>query len=224
MTQQADPLSVLGKSGPNLDAYERVTGLAKYTGDLELPGMLVARVLRSPHAHARIVSIDTSRAEALQGVKAVVTHKDAPKVMVWGSRQYLLNDRVRFAGEAVAAVAAVDSATAETALGLIQVQYDVLPFVIDPEAAMAPTAPRLFEDGNQEGEPRLLTRGDIAMGLAESDRVIERDVPLPHHVERRHGAARCHRAMGTESPDGLGLDAGALSHSHQPGGTVQPPR
>jgi len=99
MTQQADPLSVLGKSGPNLDAYERVTGLAKYTGDLELPGMLVARVLRSPHAHARIVSIDTSRAEALQGVKAVVTHKDAPKVMVWGSRQYLLNDRVRFAGE-----------------------------------------------------------------------------------------------------------------------------
>ena len=89
MTQQADPLSVLGKSGPNLDAYERVTGLAKNTGDLELPGMLVARVLRSPHAHARIVSIDTSRAEALQGVKAVVTHKDAPKVMVWGSRQYL---------------------------------------------------------------------------------------------------------------------------------------
>ena len=122
MPQQGDPLTVLGKSGPNLDAYERVTGQAKYTGDLDLPGMLVGRVLRSPHAHARIVNIDTSRAEALQGVKAVVTHKDAPKVMVWGSRQDPSDDRVRFAGEAVAAVAAVDSATAEIALGLIQVQ------------------------------------------------------------------------------------------------------
>ena len=179
MAQQATPLTVLGKAGPNLDAYARVTGQARYTGDLELPGMLVGRVLRSPHAHARIVSVDTSRAEALQGVKAVVTHKDAPKVMVWGSRQYILNDRVRFAGEAVAGVAAVDNETAEAALGLIQVQYEVLPFVLDPEAAMTPAAPKLFDDGNLEGQPRVLTRGDVARGLAESDRVIERAYHCP---------------------------------------------
>jgi CO/xanthine dehydrogenase Mo-binding subunit len=82
------PLNVVGKRGPNIDAVERVTGRAKYTGDIDLPGMLVSRVLRSPHAHARIVSIDTSKAEAVPGVRAVITYKDAPKVMIWGNRQY----------------------------------------------------------------------------------------------------------------------------------------
>src|SRR5437773_8605092 len=110
------PLNVVGKRGPNIDAVERVTGRAKYTGDIDLPGMLVARVMRSPHAHARIVNIDTSKAEALGGVRAVITYKDAPKVMIWGNRQYALNNPVRFRGEAVAAVAAVDSDTAEKAL------------------------------------------------------------------------------------------------------------
>ena len=101
------PMNVVGKRGPNIDAIERVTGRAKYTGDIDLPGMLVARVLRSPHAHARIVNIDTSKAEAVQGVRAVITYKDAPKVMVWGSRQYALNDRARYVGDPVAALAAV---------------------------------------------------------------------------------------------------------------------
>src|SRR5678816_389172 len=86
----------LGKRFPNLDAAERVSGRAKYVGDIALPGMLVAKVLRSPHAHARIVSIDTSQAEALAGVRAVVTYKDAPKIDLWGHRQRILNDRVRF--------------------------------------------------------------------------------------------------------------------------------
>jgi xanthine dehydrogenase molybdenum-binding subunit len=172
-------LAVVGRRGPNLDASDRVTGQAKYTGDIELPGMLVARVLRSPHAHARIVSIDTSRAEALQGVKAVITYRDAPKVDLWGHRQRVLNERVHFAGEAVAAVAAVDVETADAALRLIQVQYEVLPFVLDPEAALQPGAPQLFEDGNREGPSRVLTRGDIATGLAESDRVIEREYRCP---------------------------------------------
>jgi CO/xanthine dehydrogenase Mo-binding subunit len=178
-TPRGGALNVVGKRGPNLDAVDRVTGQAKYTNDIELPGMLVARTLRSPHAHARIVSIDTSRAEALQGVKAVITHKDAPKVDVWGSRQRLLNDRVRFAGEVVAAVAAVDAETAEAAIPLIQVQYEPLRFVLDPEEALKPGAPQLFEDGNQEGPSRVLTRGDVARGLAESDRVIERVYRCP---------------------------------------------
>ena len=183
MAQQSNragtQLNVVGKRGPNLDAVARVTGQAKYTADLELPGMLVARVLRSPHPHARIVGIDTGKAEALQGVKAVVTYKDAPKVQVWGHRQYVLNDRVRFWGEAVAAVAAVDAETAEKALPLIAVQYEVLPFVLDPEEAMKPGAPMLFPDGNLEGQARVLNRGDIAKGLAESDRVIERSYHCP---------------------------------------------
>ena len=173
------PLKVVGRRGPNIDAIERVTGQAKYTGDIELPGMLVARVLRSPHAHARVTAIDTSKAEALPGVMAVLTHRDAPKVVIWGHRQYVLNDRVRFVGEAVAAVAAVDVQTAERALRLIDVRYEPLPFVLDPEEAMKPDAPQLFEDGNLEGPPRTATRGDVEQGLRESDHVIERAYRCP---------------------------------------------
>jgi xanthine dehydrogenase molybdenum-binding subunit len=172
-------LSVVGTAGPPIDALERVTGQAKYVGDLEVPGMLVARVLRTRHAHARIVSIDTRRAEALAGVKAVITYQDAPKVPIWGNRTLALNDRVRFAGEAVAAVAAVDDDTAERALRLIDVQYEVLKFVLDPEAALKEGAPQLFPDGNLEGEPRRLTRGDVERGFAECDRVLERVYHCP---------------------------------------------
>jgi xanthine dehydrogenase molybdenum-binding subunit len=182
MAQQQQParnLTVIGSRGPVIDAVERVTGQAKYTADLELPGMLVARALRSTHAHARIVSIDTSRAEALAGVKAVITHHDAPKVPIWGNRTYVLNDRVRFAGEAVAAVAAVDEETAEKAVRLIDVKYEALPFVLDPEEAVKPGAPQLFEDGNLEGQPRVLARGDVDRGFTECDRVIERVYHCP---------------------------------------------
>ena len=178
-TSAGGPLNVIGKRGPNIDAVERVTGRAKYTGDVDLPGMLVARVLRSPHPHARIARIDPSRAEALPGVRAVITYRDAPKVMIWGHRQYALNERLRFAGEAVAAVAAVDADTAERALKLIVVEYERLPFVLDPEEALKPGAPQLFEDGNLEGPPRILTRGDVEQGLRESDKVIERVYHCP---------------------------------------------
>jgi len=172
-TRPDSSFTYLGKRFPNLDAAERVTGRAKYVGDMELPGMLYARVLRSPHAHARIVSIDTSKAEALAGVRAVITYKDAPKVDLWGHRQRILNERVRFHREAVAAVAAVSRDVADKALALINVQYEVLPFVLDPEEALKPGAPQLFEDGNLEGKERVLLRGDIEKGLAESDHVIE---------------------------------------------------
>src|SRR6185436_3162154 len=178
-TVPGGPLNVVGKRGPNIDAVERVTGRAKYTGDIDLPGMLVARVLRSPHAHARIASIDTSKAEAFRGVRAVITYKDAPKVMIWGNRQYALNDRARFKGDAVAALAAVDAETAEKAIKLITVQYEVLPFVLDPEEALKPGAPQLFEDGNLEGMPRILNRGNVEQGLKESDKVIERMYHCP---------------------------------------------
>jgi xanthine dehydrogenase molybdenum-binding subunit len=182
MAQQSTaggPMRVIGRRGPNIDAVERVTGRAKYTGDIDLPGMLLAKVLRSPYPHARITRIDTARAEAMPGVRAVITYRDAPKVMIWGHRQYALNDRVRFRGEAVAAVAAVDVDTAERAVTLIDVQYEPLPFVLDPEDALKPGAPQLFEDGNLEGPPRVLTRGDVEQGLRESDKVIERVYHCP---------------------------------------------
>jgi CO/xanthine dehydrogenase Mo-binding subunit len=141
--------------------------------------MLVARVLRSTRPHANITGIDTSKAEAVPGVRAVITYKDAPKVMIFGSRQYALNDRVRFMGEAVAALAAVDAETADKAMKLISVQCEPLPFVLDPEEALKPGAPQLFQDGNLEGQPRTLTRGDVEQGLRESDKVIERVYHCP---------------------------------------------
>ena len=133
-------------------------GKAIYTGDVQLPGMLYARVLRSPHPHARIRRIDASKALALPGVKAVITHENCR--VVWGAgsvaggqqynedikkitmhRRYAFNNPVRFVGEPVAAVAAVDRHAAEEALQLIAVDYETLPFVLDPEEALEPEAP-----------------------------------------------------------------------------------
>ena len=129
-------LKTVGHPASRVDALQRVTGKATYTGDLHLNGMLYARVLRSPHPHARIRSIDTSKALALPGVKTILTHENCD--VIWGSgdtknKRYLFNNPVRFAGDAVAAVAAVDRHVAEDAIRLIDVDYEVLPFVLDPE-------------------------------------------------------------------------------------------
>ena len=162
-----------------------MTGRAKYTGDIDLPGMLVARVLRSPHAHARIVSIDTSKAEAVPGVRAVITYKDAPTVMVWGSRQYALNDRARYAGDAVAALAAVDAETADKALKLITVQYEVLPFVLDPEEALKPGAPQLFRRRKSRRAAAHPESRQHRAGLEGVRPGHRARVSLPDDVERR---------------------------------------
>src|SRR5437762_2907989 len=157
--------TTIGRPTPRIDAAERASGKATYTGDVRLPGMLYGRVLRSPHPHARIRSIDVSRARALPGVKAVITHENCR--VVWGAgsiaggqqyndevkkitkqRRYAFNNPVRFVGEPVAAVAAVDRHTAEDALHLIVVDYEPLPFVLDHEDAMKPEAPRIWPDGN----------------------------------------------------------------------------
>ena len=127
MAQAQKEFSVVGKRIPRIDGFERVTGQAQYTGDIELPGMLYARVLRSPHPHARIVSIDTSKAEKLAGVKAVVHHENAK--VPWSSgghthQRFIFNNPVRFVGDAVAAVAATDRNIAKDALKLIEVKYE----------------------------------------------------------------------------------------------------
>src|SRR2546430_4654693 len=116
MAQAQKEFSVVGKTTPRIDAYERVTGQAQYTGDIQLAGMLYARVLRSPHPHARIVSIDTSRAEKLPGVKAVIHHGNAQ--IPWSSgghthKRFIFNNPVRYVGDAVAAVAGTGRPIAE---------------------------------------------------------------------------------------------------------------
>jgi 4-hydroxybenzoyl-CoA reductase alpha subunit len=141
---------LVGRSVVRTDSLAKATGEARYTADLTLPRMLRAKVLRSPHAHARILRIDTSKAEKLRGVKAVVTGKDAAGVK-WGVFSYtrdhelLPANKVRYIGEDVAAVAAEDEETVLEALELIEVEYEVLPAVFDPLEAMREGAPQIHE-------------------------------------------------------------------------------
>ena len=182
------------------DGVPKVTGRAQYGADLKLPGMIYGKVLRSPHAHAKILSIDTSAAEKLPGVKAVMTAADLPQqkfdyigpervaVNFWHvTRNIMAREKVLYEGHAVAAVAATSNSIAEEACALIKVEYEVLPHVIDVDEAMAEDAPLLFEDMITRGvEPaptkpsnisKVLTfaMGDVAKGFAESDVVVEHE-------------------------------------------------
>jgi CO/xanthine dehydrogenase Mo-binding subunit/aerobic-type carbon monoxide dehydrogenase small subunit (CoxS/CutS family) len=190
------PLTTVGHATTRIDARQRVTGKATYTNDVTLPGMLYARVLRSPHPHARIRSIDTSKAAAMPGVKAVITNENCKYVFGAGSiaggrqyaedikkitkqRRYAFNNPVRFVGEPVAAVAAIDRHTAEEALQHIAVDYEVLPFVLDAEEALKPGAPQIWPEGNisldveNKAEPMRQKRGNIEEGFRISDHVFE---------------------------------------------------
>ena len=182
-------LQTVGHPTSRIDAEKRVTGAATYTGDVRLPGMLYARVLRSPHPHARIRHIDLARAQALPGVKAILTRENCD--VIWASgdmrnKRYLFNNPVRFAGDAVAAVAAIDRHTAEQATRLIEVDFETLPFVLDPEDALQPGAPEIQPGGNLSPtvrgarEPETYRRGDIDQGLGAADRVFEDHYTSPH--------------------------------------------
>jgi 4-hydroxybenzoyl-CoA reductase alpha subunit len=143
--------AVIGRSVPKIDALLKVTGKALYAGDLKFPNMLFGKILTSPHAHARILRIDTSEAERLSGVKAVITHKDVPakKYGVSPARRdenIFCIDKARHVGDKVAAVAAIDEETAYRALKLIKVDYEILPAVLDPVEAMSEGAPLIHED------------------------------------------------------------------------------
>ena len=189
---------VVGTRPVRPDGADKVTGKAAYGADLMLPGMLTGKIKRSPHAHARIIAIDTKKALALAGVKAVITAADFPDLaseeMAGGEsaanvRDIALNCMARnaalYEGHAVAAVAATSASIADEALALIEVTYEVLPHVIDVEAAMAPGAPLLHADIFTKGvEPAPttpsniahrhdLTRGDVNAGFAEADVIVE---------------------------------------------------
>ncbi len=178
--------NVVGTAVRRSDILAKVTGAAQYAGDVKLPGMLHAKIKRSTIAHARIRRIDASKARALPGVKAVLTHENVPRVLHSGSPhprsaslakdQYILDDKVRYWGEGVAAVAATSEEIAEEALDLIEVEYEPLPAAITLDEARKPDAARIHEaapEGNRVIKPFLLKRGDIEKGFAEADLVIE---------------------------------------------------
>ncbi len=173
--------SVVGRSVPRSDVPAKVTGRAIYTEDLVLPNILYGRLLGSPHAHAKVLSIDTSKAEALPGVKAVITGKDVSDVLYGVSParydEYVLaKDKVRFVGDEVAAVAAIDQETADAAIKLIEVEYEVLEAALDPFDAQKDGAPTIHEAARGKNNVNAFIDhhfGDVDRGFAEADVVLE---------------------------------------------------
>lgn len=182
----------VGRRLPVRDAELKASGRRRYTGDLRLPGMLHAKMLWSPVAHARIKRIDTSRAEALPGVRAVATCFNAParpfnsalryKTHNIPPNEYIFPSVVRYVGDRVAAVAAGDPETAAEAVRLIEVEYEELPAVFDPEEALQPDAPQIHEGGNLVMEIKA-EAGDVEAAFAGSDLVLEEryTTPAVHH-------------------------------------------
>jgi len=214
----------VGTRGPRPDGVDKVTGRAQFGADISVPGMLIGKVLRSPHAHARINSIDTSKAEALPGVKAVVTRDDFPDLpsefvpageMLVNyrdmTRNIMAREKALYDGHAVAAVAATSPAVARQALSLIEVDYEVLPHVIDVREAMRSDAPLLHEDMYTAGvdpapeKPSNVAKrvefghGDTEVGLEQAEVVIEREFDTkPVH----QGYIEPHACLASFSEDG----------------------
>ena len=184
-------LKYVGHSVPRVDGIEKVTGKAKFLGDLAIPGMLHGKILRSTYPHAQILAIDTSKAESLPGVAAVFTAADlGDPVPTYNGRPVIAANRVRYVGEPVAAVAATDLATAEEAISLIDLQYAELPTVIGIDAARADGAPLIHEGhrGNLCSHERV-ERGNVEEGFAQSDVVVEDDFTFPmvyHYAMEPH--------------------------------------
>lgn len=207
-------LTQIGTRPLRPDGIDKVTGRARFGADAVAPGMLVGKILRSPHAHARIRAIDTSSAEALQGVKAVVTAKDFSSVDESLSDtliNIMAHDKALYEGHAVAAVAAINMATARRALKLIEVDYEVLPHVTDVEEAAKPGAPLVREGLLTVGvtppatEPSNISarhefgHGDVDKGFAEADIIVERTF----RTEATHqGYIEPHSWLGSMGPDG----------------------
>ena len=173
-------LSIIGRRQQRLDGFEKVSGRSVFTDDVRLPGMLHGKILRSPHARARIVSIDTSAATALPGVRAVVTGRDAPGLMFSEHQPVLAVDTVNYIGEEVAAVAAADLATAEEAVRLIRVEYEILEPALTLRAALKNDAPVIHEraPGNI-GPVHSQDFGDPDEAFAASDFIFEDEFKTP---------------------------------------------
>jgi xanthine dehydrogenase YagR molybdenum-binding subunit len=183
-------LAVVGTSPSRLEGREKVTGTAVYAYDVRLPRQCYAAVLRSPHPHARVLRIDTSAAETLPGVHAVLSSADDLDI-AWYGNSSVFDSTVRFAGDEVAAVAAESEEIAADALRLIEVEYEPLPFVTDLEAAMADGAPKVWPEGNIPEEPTVYDRGDADAGLAGADVTVDltyHTASALHNCMEPHGA------------------------------------
>lgn len=168
--------SPIGRDTPQVNARAKVTGRAQYAGDIQLPGMLHAKVLRSPHPHARIRRIDARAARALPGVKAVLTGADAPDAL-WGvhhkERRILAKEIVRFVGEEVVAVAATSDEIARDALELVRIDYEPLPALFTPEAALAEDAPSIHPERPNVAHEIAFERGSVDAGFARAKLIHE---------------------------------------------------
>ncbi|HEY4042403.1 MAG TPA: xanthine dehydrogenase family protein molybdopterin-binding subunit, partial [Rhodopila sp.] len=228
-------LKVVGTRPIRPDWVDKVTGRAVFAADTRASGMLWGKIKRSPHAHARILAIDTSKAAALPGVKAVVTAADFPVIpseeafMGEGPMNFrdlslniMAREKALYEGHAVAAVAATTQAIADEALDLIDVQYEVLPFVIDVESAMAPDAPILHDDLFTAGvspaptQPSNIAKvvtfkkGDVDAGFKQAEVIVEgRYTTQPVH----QGYIEPHACLATYSPDGqITIHASSQGH------------
>jgi xanthine dehydrogenase molybdenum-binding subunit len=208
--------SALGKRPPRVDAVDKVTGRALYSADITLPNMLHGKVLRSPHAHARIMRLDTTRVRAMEGVMAVVTAADVPGLQESGEVlaplfPCLAKEKVVYAGQPVAALAAVNPHLAEEALGLIEVEYEILTPVLDVLEAMKPNAPLVYPSlctqnmPGKEGTPSNIfwymnyLRGDVDAGFRKADIVLENTFRT-QTVHQGHLEPRA--AVADVAPDG----------------------
>lgn len=205
----------IGENVRRVDGYEKVTGCAKFADDLQMPGMLYAKIKKSSIAHGRILSIDTSKAESFKGVKAVITGKDVPNRvgLYLEDKTFLAVDRVRFIGEAVAAVAAETQEIADEAVELIDVQYEEMPAVFNAFDALKVGAPLLHENlGNYKygsiffPEPGTnisnhykIRKGDVEKGFEKADMIIENKFYVPHI---QHAPLENHTVIALTEPTG----------------------
>ena len=214
--QAEDGLKLVGKSVQRIDGWEKIKGAAQYTDDLQFgPGLLYAALVESPHAHARIKSIDISRAEKLDGVVKVVTGRNfVHKFGLYMNDRYIFaNDVVRFVGEQVAAVVATDAKIALRGAALVKVEYEELPAVMDAVKALEKESPLVHPDlasythvpwffpkpGTNIAHWRKIRKGDLAKGFKEADLVLEDTYTVPRYA---HCAIEPHSAIGLYDASG----------------------
>src|SRR5690348_12146730 len=218
----------VGRAERRSDGEDKVTGKALYTVDVNLPGMAHGKILRSPYAHARLLKVDASRAEKLPGVFAVITRADQARLAMFGAaykdQTIVAVDKVRYSGDPVAAVAAIDDATAEAALELIDVEYEELPAVTDLDAALGSDAPLVHEAAASGGElmgqryeaPKEFAgsnlcyrfsyaKGNVDEGFAKSDHVFENTFTFPRV---QHFSMEPHATVAHHEGDRLTMWAG----------------
>ena len=217
-TTPTTPLNTVGRSVPRRELADKLAGTAIYSADIAPPGMIHGVIVRSPHPHAEVLSVDAAPALALDGVRAAVTPADAPTARL-APDMLVLDTRVRFAGDEVAAVAADDLDTARLAAALVRVEYQPLPFITDPVAALEPGAQAIHPQGNLAiPEPLALQRGDIDAGFAAADIILEETYFLPTHsatpLEPRAALAAWddERLTVWKSTRGVHVDRAALAH------------